>query len=105
MGNTPPQAAKSDPKSIYMVLPERISYEEHVKRIANKNGWDRYSTHMDSFCSFYYDPNMKHLWVIQKIGDDQLLITKPSDEYLNMVTRRYGIYVEYAKQPPLFYGF
>lgn len=105
MGNTSSQAAKSDSKSIYIVLPSRISYEENVKRIAEKNKWVRYSTHMDSFCSFYYDPAMKYLWVVQKIGDEELLITKPSDEYLNLVTRQYSINVEYATQPALFYGF
>jgi hypothetical protein len=86
----------------------RPKYEDKVKRIAHVNRWVQYSTHLDSFCSFYYDPAKKHLWVVQKIGDEDVLITKPSDEHLMMVTKKYGadvINVDFKAQPGMFYGF
>lgn len=86
----------------------KVSYEDKVKRIAHVNGWKQCSTHLDSFCSFYYDPGRKYLWVVQKIGNEEVLITKPSDEYLMMVTKKYGadiIDVDCTEQPGVFYGF
>jgi hypothetical protein len=82
-----------------------ISYSERVKQIVTENNWIQYTTGLDNFCSFYYDPVTKYLWVIQDIGNGKPLITKPSDEYLSMITRKYRIDVLYSEQPSIFYGF
>lgn len=92
-------------RMVQMPVIVKVKYEDKVKRIAHIHRWVQYSTHLDSFCSFYYDPAKKYLWVVQKIGDEDVLITKPSDEYLNIVTRRHDIDVNYSDQPGVFYGF
>ena len=97
----------SRPQQVRMVqMPGvKVSYEDKVKRIAHVNGWKQCSTHLDSFCSFYYDPGRKYLWVVQKIGNEEVLITKPSDEYLKIVTRKHDIDVDRIEQPGVFNGF
>lgn len=99
----------SRPQNVQMIqVPAKPKYEDKVKRIAHMNYWKLLSTHLDSFCSFYYDPAKKHLWVVQRIGDEDVLITKPSDEHLMMITKKYGadvIIVDFKTQPGVFYGF
>lgn len=106
MGNKPTHVGEyRSGVEIPRVGPPRITYEDRVRVVAERNKWVKYSTHMDSFCSFYYDPLKRYLWVVQKIGDEQLLITKPSDEHLHMIIRKYEVEVDYVRQPGLFYGF
>lgn len=98
MGNT---TARAVPGSLAH-LP-RMTYNERVKYIVEKNKWVQYATHMDTFCSFYYDPAKKYVWMAQKIGDEDVLITKPSEKYIYMISRRYAVEVDCASQPDLFY--
>lgn len=89
-----------------IAMPIKLTYETKVQRIAQIHGWIQYATHLDSFCSFYYDPKTKHVWIVQKIGNEEVLITKPSDEYVLIISKKYPeLDIVYASQPGVFYGF
>jgi hypothetical protein len=100
MGNTASRRVAPSASPPQPVIP----YEIRVQHIANKHGWTRYETSMDSFCSFYYDARTKYLWVVQQIGVETPLITRPSTSHVRMVEKNHGIEVAYDEQPPLFYG-
>lgn len=99
MGNS--SSSVHDPTTI--PVKHRLTYNEKVTRIVTKYNFRKMESPYDSVCAFYFDDISKYMWLVQNIGRDCPLFTKPTKDIMLELSGYHMIMVNFEEQPYMFH--